>query len=63
MKIQSEEKTTIPDGEYSGTRSGYTVRVEFLDGTYSPDIKVNEGIRGLRVKCKIKVEKGQLYII
>lgn len=49
----------MPDGEYPGIWSGYTIEAAIGGVTY--DLKVKEGMRGM-VPCIVKVSNGVIDI-
>jgi hypothetical protein len=61
--IDKVDPTKVPDGEYRGLWSGYTIRILLPTWTESPDIKMNEGVRGMNCECQVKVIDSQVYAI
>lgn len=50
----------IPDGVYEGFWSGYVVR--FRVGGDSYEARVDVGVRGLNVPCKVTITLGEILI-
>jgi len=48
--------TTMPDGFYSGTWSGYEIEVEF--GSKKFQLETEEGVRGTNVRVVVEVKDG-----
>jgi hypothetical protein len=55
-----ESADGVPDGEYQGTWSGYTVKFETPFGAYEG--KSTVGVRGMHVPCTVKVKCGQFKV-
>lgn len=62
MKIESikkklPQKTTLPNGSYIGTYSGYIITIDYKNESY--EIAVDEGIRGL-VKVVVTIDGNNI---
>jgi len=57
-RVESTDR--VPDGEYLGTWSGYTVKFDTPCGTYEG--KSTVGVRGMNVPCVVKVKCGQFKV-
>lgn len=55
-----ESADGVPDGDYQGTWSGYTVKFETPHGAYEG--KSTVGVRGMNVPCTVKVKCGQFKV-
>jgi hypothetical protein len=58
MKIKSIKKkvpqrTTLPDGNYIGTHSGYIITIDYKNESY--EIEVDNGIRG-SIKVMVNID-------
>lgn len=56
-----EPQPMIIPGEYDGLWSAYYVKFQFLNGNWSEDIKLNNGVRVVNCKCIVK-EDGYVYV-
>ena len=56
MKKQSEEKVNLPDGEYHGLWSAYTLEI------IPPSIVVKtiDGVRGINCKTIVVIKDGEI---
>ena len=51
----------VPDGEYEGRWSGYTVQFETPHGKY--DGRSTVGVRGMNIPCTVTVTCGQFKVM
>lgn len=63
MAKSLEPQIYILPGEYTGSWSAYYVKVQFRNGNWSDEFKVDEGVRGINCKCKVTIDnKGNAYV-
>lgn len=56
MAKSLEKITIIKPGTYKGLWSAYYVKIMFDNGRFSQPIKLNDGVRGINIKCEIIVD-------
>lgn len=65
-KIESAERfepvslSSLPDGEYTGSWSGYTVEAT-INGA-SMRFQASNGVRGMNCPCKVHVANGEVTV-
>lgn len=59
----SEEIVEIPDGEYYGLWTAYTMTIFSRPELAVAQVKTTVGVRGIRVKTSIVIENGLVYKI
>lgn len=64
MTKSKEQHPHFKSGEYDAIWGGWEVEIIFPNGQKSYSIDVNEGIRTIEFKCRVKIdEDGWIYII
>ena len=56
MAKSLEKHPYIKEGKYDGLWSAYYVEVFFDDGSRSDKIKLDIGVKGINLECKITVD-------
>lgn len=55
-----KEKSTLPNGNYYGLASGFTIDVIHKDDKYQID--TDTGVKGMNVPCNVSVKDGVVTV-
>lgn len=58
--VQVSQTVVIPDGQYNGFQSGYSVT--FVADGKRYEAKSDEGLRGLKIPRVVVVENGNVFV-